>query len=272
MQELKLTYKNSSISYCRIGNGSRIVFCFHGYGETGRSYEFFEKAAGNQFTYYAIDLPFHGKTLWNEGLNFSDTDLLNILASIKSANNFSKENKFYIMGYSLGGRIALRLYQLIPQEIEKTILLAPDGLKLNFWYWFSTQTWAGNKLFSFTMKYPGWFFGLLKLLNKLGWVNSSIFKFVNYYIGDAAIRKLLYRRWTSLRKIKPHLPTIKALISKNKTQTRLIYGRHDRIILPVRGEKFRKRVEDYCTLSTIHAGHQLLHEKHLAELLPALLQ
>lgn len=38
---------------------------------------------------------------------------------------------------------------------------------------------------------PGWFFGLLKLMNKLKLING-IFKFVKYYIGDAEVRRLLY--------------------------------------------------------------------------------
>ena len=56
------------------------------------------------------------------------------------------------------------------------------------------------------MKHPGWFFGFLKVLNKLGLVNASIFKFVNYYIGDKEVRHLLYTRWTTLRKLKPNKP------------------------------------------------------------------
>ena len=121
------------------------------------------------------------------------------------------------------------------------------------------------------MKHPGWFFGFLKLLNKLKLVNASIFKFVNYYIGDKEVRRLLYARWTTLRKLKPRLQKIKQEVKKNDTKVRLVYGQHDRIILSSVGEKFRKGIEDHCTLSVIHSGHQVLHEKHITELLPALL-
>ncbi len=150
-------------------------------------------------------------------------------------------------------------------------MLAPDGLKMNFWYWLSTQTWLGNKFFAFTLKHPGWFFGFLKILNKLKLVNASIFKFVNYYIGDKEVRRLLYARWTTLRKLKPRLKKIKSLINNNNTSVRLVYGMHDRIILSSVGEKFRKGIEDHCTLTVVHSGHQVLHEKHVQEILPALL-
>jgi len=144
-------------------------------------------------------------------------------------------------------------------------------LKVNFWYWISTQTWIGNKLFSFSMKNPGWFFTFLKMLNKLGLVNASIFKFVNYYIGNAEARRLLYQRWITLRRLKPDLEKIKLLIWQHKIPTRLVYGKYDRIILPIRGEKFQKGIETFCTVSVINSGHQVVHENHISQLLPALL-
>jgi pimeloyl-ACP methyl ester carboxylesterase len=201
-------------------------------------------------------------------LNFNAKDLKEIISLITG----NSKGSFILMGFSLGGRIALSLYEALPERIDKMVLLAPDGLKVNFWYWLSTQTWAGNRLFAFTMKYPAWCFGLLKLLNGMKLVNASIFKFVKYYIGDNKARNLLYNRWTCLRKIKPDLTIIKKKIKDHHTPVWLLYGLHDRIILSSVGEKFRKQIEKECRIIHLHAGHQLLHEKHVSEILPALLQ
>lgn len=274
MEHLLLTYKNSQVSYYRFGSGPKQVICFHGYGEEARLYSFLEKHAGNQFTFYAIDLPFHGQTKWNDGLNFSHIDLHQIVRTILlEANEQQKtrNEKLILMGFSLGGRIALSFYQSQPESVEKIILLAPDGLIVNFWYWLATQTWAGNKLFAFSMKYPGWFFAFLKMVNKLGLVNVSVFKFVNFYIGNKEARQLLYQRWTGLRKLKPELKRIKKLIRQYKTLARLVYGKYDRIILPVRGEQFQKGIEEFCIVTVIASGHQVVHENHVEEILPALL-
>jgi pimeloyl-ACP methyl ester carboxylesterase len=247
------------------------MVCFHGYGESADSFCFLEKYAGDQYSFYAIDLPFHGQTQWNEGLNFTGEDLEKILGGILYQEPGTGNQQYSLIGFSLGGRIALSVYEKIPEQIERIVLLAPDGLKVNFWYWLSTQTWIGNRLFAFTMKHPHWFFGFLKILNKIKLVNASIFKFVNYYIGDPEVRQLLYVRWTGLRKLRPDLKRIKSKIRNNATPVRLIYGKHDRIILPERGKKFKDGIEQYCTLSVIHSGHQVLHEKHIEEILPALL-
>jgi pimeloyl-ACP methyl ester carboxylesterase len=242
-----------------------MAFCFHGYGEEADSFSFLDKHAGQLYTFISIDLPFHGQTEWNEGLNCTTPDLAQIIECIVKLENLQHPTsnlQLSFIGFSLGGRVALSLYENMPSQIEKLVLIAPDGLVVNPWYWLATQTWMGNRLFSFTMKKPYWFFGLLKLLNKLKLVNTSIFKFVNYYIGDKEVRRLLYARWTTLRKLKPHLPAVRSAIANNKTAVRLLYGKHDRIILPVRGEKFQKGIEEYCTLTVIESGHQLLHERH----------
>ena len=273
MQHRQLSYKHSTVSYYCFGAGPKQVICFHGYGEEATLYSFLEKYADNQFTFYAIDLPFHGQTKWNDGLDFSHFDLQQIVKVILAETNVQQttnNEKLILMGFSLGGRIALSLYQSQPEDVEKIILLAPDGLIVNFWYWLATQTWAGNRLFAFSMKYPGWFFAFLKMVNKLGLVNASVFKFVNYYIGNKEARQLLYQRWTGLRKLKPDLRRIKKLIRQHKTQTRLVYGKYDRIILPVRGEQFQKGIEEFCTLTVISSGHQVVHENHVEEILPAL--
>lgn len=256
----------------KAGAGHTVILCFHGYGETADYFSFLaELLSPEQYTLIAVDLPFHGKTVWKEGFLFLPADLQKITPLILEQAAVHTDQKIILMGFSLGGRMALQLYQSMPAQIHKLVLMAPDGLKVNFWYWLATQTWAGNKFFAFTMKKPGWFFGLLRLMNKLKLVNSSIFKFVNYYIGDPEVRRLLYSRWTTLRKIKPALPLIKNYIRENKTAVRLVYGKHDRIILSSVGEKFKTGIEEQCTLTVINSGHQVLHEKHAGEIMKALL-
>lgn len=269
MDPFSLPYKSSIIGYRRIGSGSQIVFCFHGYGEESMSYCFLERYLGADFTLYSIDLPFHGTTQWNEGLLFTHHDLQQVIDAILNGHAHPKNAKYFLAGYSLGGRIALSHYQSHSARVAKLILLAPDGLKVNSWYWLATQTYVGNRFFAFTMKKPPWFFGLLKLMNKCGFVNSSIFKFVKYYIDNPEVRRLLYARWTTLRKLKPNLKRIKKFILENKTPVTLVYGKHDRIILPSVGEKFKKGIEEHCEIVVIESGHQVLHEKHVGQLLPA---
>jgi len=267
MEAGQLHYKNSVIQFYKFGTGPKTVLCIHGYGESAPTFGFLESYAGKEITFYAFDLPFHGNTIWNEGLTVQKNDLLEITKLLLP----QQIDKFSLLGFSIGARIALTMYELTPNRVEKMVLLAPDGLKVNFWYWLATQTWCGNKLFKLTMYHPQWFFGFLKLLHKLKWVNTSIFKFVSHYIKNPEIRHALYLRWTALRKISPQRNHIKTEIAIRETNVRLVYGKHDRIILSSTGEKFMKGIEANCTLTIITSGHQVLQEQHAAVLVKSLL-
>jgi pimeloyl-ACP methyl ester carboxylesterase len=253
-------YKNSFIHVELFGNGNKWLFCFHGFGEDGKSFKVLEDVLGGEYILVAIDLPFHGKTTWNEGLLITPDDLLTILDKIVENNScINLSSKFSFLAFSLGGRIALHLLQLIPSKIERVVLLAPDGLQLNFWYWLGTQTNLGNKLFSYTMKKPKWFFTMMNVAGKMRLLNKSIIKFARYYLDDSRERELLYKRWTTMRKFKPEASLIKNKIDKYDIPVRLLFGKYDRMILTGDSSFFgsNKNVK----VMELAAGHQLLKEK-----------
>lgn len=269
MHSAFFSFRSSQIHYSYGGNGSSLLLCFHGYGESEQSFHFLDHYLPDHYRMIAIDLPFHGKTQWKEGLACTTNDMVAIVTAIL-AQVGNGATRFTLIGFSMGGRVALSILQAIPAQVEQLILLAPDGLKVNAWYWLATQTWMGNALFRFTMKYPGWFFFILNAMNRLGVINQSVYKFTRHYIDDENIRFQLYHRWTCMRKIRPDLFQIKTLIRQYQLPVRLLYGQYDRIILPVRGEKFREGIENYCTLQVLPTGHQVLQEKNAAAILALL--
>jgi pimeloyl-ACP methyl ester carboxylesterase len=269
MESHFIAYKTSQIHYLKIGKGRKLLFCFHGYGETAASFLFFEKHVADEFTLIAIDFPFHGSTVWKEGLIFTSSDLIIIMEKITQETSFFTEKKF-LVGYSMGGRVALDLVTQMPDQVEKIVLLAPDGLRISFWYWLSTQTWCGNKLFLFTMQRPGWFFLFLKGGRRLHMINQSVFKFAENYIHDKQARQVLYERWTTMRRFRPKLAAIKELIRSNRIPIALLYGEFDRIIRHQRAAGFKEGIEAYCTITITKAGHQLLQEKNAAAIIPLL--
>lgn len=263
MQSAILLYKHSSVHYRYGGNGPRVLCCLHGYGEAASSFDFLETYKAGDYTIISIDLPYHGLTQWKEGLNFSNRDLAEIVQAILTARGIPSSSSFTLLGFSMGGRAALSLLQTIPQQVERLVLLAPDGLKVNGWYWLATQTWIGNSIFRFTMHHPGWFFFLLNAGNKMKLINQSVYKFTRHYIHDQGIRQELYNRWTCMRHIRPHLSQIKEYVQQYRIPVRLLYGQYDRIILPQPAERFRNGIEEFCVITMLPAGHQVLQEKHM---------
>jgi len=282
-----LPYRSSQLHYYAWGNGPRILFAFHGYGETGASFAFIGEALGALdpgWTVIAIDLPFHGRTEWKEGLSFTPEQLYAIMQAIaghRAANepglpanalvHAQPSPPWRLLGYSMGGRVALQLLGGHPRSVDRLVLLAPDGMKVNIWYRIATRTAAGNRLFRWTMRRPGWLFLLLRFCNALRLVNPSIYKFAVHYIDDRRVRRDLYIRWTAMRRFQPNLATIAAIIRQRNLRVSLVYGRHDRIIRWETAERFRNRgIAGQCQLILLDAGHQLLRPAFLPDILPLL--
>lgn len=254
-------YRSSLVHYLHAGKSGNVFICFHGYGENASSFDLLQNAVGETQTLICIDLPYHGATSWKEMEPFSINDLCDIVENIFASLDL-RVKKFSLIGYSMGGRVALAFTEKYPSHIDKLILLAPDGLKVNFWYRLATQTSIGNRLFKFTMEKPQWFMWMLKLGNRLNIINPSIFKFTHHYIDNSRVRKELYERWTGMRKIKPDLRQIKQQINSSGIRLFMLFGKHDRIILPVNGERFARGIQ-HCQLKILPCGHRLLEQKNI---------
>ncbi len=267
MQSNFIPYKNSSIHYCLYGKGVQFVFCFHGYGGNAESFAFLEERLGEDYTLAAIDLPFHGQTEWNDGLNFEPAELVEIIKQIKAIiqpNSPSTDQKITLLGYSMGGRVALHLLQIIPEALRRVVLIAPDGLHKSLWYAFSTQTWLGNKVFRRAMHKPARFFWVLKMAERYKLVHASIVKVTHYYMDDATKRSELYKRWTTMRRFKPNLGLLKKIIPQNKIAVRFLFGKYDNIILSEKSVIFKD--DENIEINIIEAGHRLMQEKYSGEI------
>jgi pimeloyl-ACP methyl ester carboxylesterase len=168
------------------------------------------------------------------------------------------------MGYSMGARLSLYLTQILFRHIERLVLIAPDGLRINFWHSIATHTWIGNKLLSYTIDNPVWFLAMLNFAERTKLINKSISSFVHYYMDDVEQRFILYNRWTSMRKFEPNLWKIKRLINKHKIKLGMMFGRYDNIIPLAGGQSFYVGIEDHTVLKVVDLGHNLLNEGNAA--------
>jgi len=162
----------------------------------------------------------------------------------------------------MGGRIAMKLFELMPHRISKMVLVAPDGLHQNKWQWFVTKTKLGNRLFKYTMYNPNWIFNFIGFAKRFNLMNKSIIKFIHYYLDDPVERANLYKIWTTTRQYRPNLRLVKKLVTSHKVPMNILFGKHDRIIITKRGNQFKKGLESLVTVQELDAGHQLLQKKY----------
>lgn len=252
--------KNNHISVYQYGFGPRILIAFHGFGESGKSFSGFEAVFGKEFTIYAPDLPLHGATEWNSSQVVSRDleELAEILLSRSGALRCS------ILGYSMGGRMALCLAQRFILQTDCLVLLAPEGLKKNFWFSFATGTLTGHFLFRYIIFHPVLFNFLLAAGTRLSLVNESLSKFVSRHLNTKQERQQVYHLWMKMKKMKPDVPFLLQQVKIMKLPVWAWFGHYDRVVPPSTG-KLLKTLPD-AHVSIVQNGHQLLIPEVIEEI------
>lgn len=245
-----------SIHYQRFGRGATPVVALHGYGETGQHFAALGSLLAEEYSLLCPDLPLHGETRWT-GQPLSPDTLTDLLFALCEKEGFAA-GRLTALGYSMGARLLLAAFLQRPGAFGRLVLVAPDGLTVNAWYRFATQTIAGNRLFRYTMTHPGWFFRAAALAEKARLLNESVFKFIHRYLDDPQQRQALYERWTYFRYFRSRPPQVTLLAKNSRLPVQLILGQHDRIIPPALGRRWQARCGDSCQLHIIPAGHRLL--------------
>jgi pimeloyl-ACP methyl ester carboxylesterase len=264
-----LNIRKNIIHYTSYGNGPELIFCLHGYGESGESFAYLGEKLGDRFTLVCPDLPLHGKTDWIEE-TFEPTDLDAIF--IQLADTFNRREPFVLAGFSMGGRLAVAFTEKYPTRIKRLFLIASDGLKENTWYWLATQTKSGNQLFRSTMKNPRWLFSMMDVALQLKLLNLSYYKFTHLYLDDAVQRNDLYARWTLFRKFRPSIKKFQAIIRRYKIPILIFCGAYDRIIPSAQASSLLKGAGINNRLIILETGHRLLKPPHVASVAKNILQ
>jgi len=267
-----ITHKDYEIEFFEYGNGSHIIFAFHGFNNHAEDFKAFGEIAGNEYKVVAINLFFHGDSHAHTDIverGFSIDDLKKLFDSISAL--FPAE-KYTLMGYSLGGRIVLKLLEIYPEKIEKIILIAPDGIRISPLYRYLTQFTAGQTLFKRVADNPTYFFVLARLIKSFRIVGEKKYAFAINNFDTKQKREKIFLVWMIFRRIISEGSKIKDVIKKYNIPVHLFFGKHDKIIPPSIGIRFQKGMEKYVTLNTLDSGHRLLKEntlKEIAEILAA---
>ena len=106
------------------GNKETLLF-LHGFTWTSEAWTSIAEALSERFHCLAVDLPGHGETLWPDDPELLDFDevvrsLLDLVAKLKHGS-------LGLGGYSLGGRLALRLATMAPGSFDRLVLIGASA-------------------------------------------------------------------------------------------------------------------------------------------------
>ncbi len=247
-----------TLAYRTYGHGPLPVLAFHGFGRTGADFAILEKELGDHCTLYAFDLHFHGQSpSYPERAEtpFTPRELAVFFAAFADRIGAAKVN---LLGYSLGGRIALSLLEQMSERIERVFLAAPDGLITRPWYRGLAASRTGRGFYRRFVEKPSVVHGIIDGLRATRLMNERMHRFLKGQTDSKAKRMLVRDVWLSYREIEPDLATVGAQVKAHHIPVHLFFGTHDRVIKPAFGPNLSKHAPELVRQQELPFGHVLL--------------
>src|SRR5690606_1492944 len=165
---------------------TKLLIAFHGFGQHAAVFHQLAEFLNANYTVVAFDFPGQSAHLWREK-HYPDTKLLwHFIQKISAEFGVDKVS---LLGYSMGGRMAMCLTEYYPERVEQLVLLAPDGLQQNIWYRLATHTFCGRLIFHQVIRHPESWMKRIDLLIEKGVVSSRWQKLVRNTLKSHEFRE-----------------------------------------------------------------------------------
>ncbi len=177
-----------------IGSGQKIMVAFVGFAQEADELEDWVDELPD-YTVYFID--------WDDKVTDSshDTSLSaeDWLTAFKAFLDAHKINKFEMLGFSLGTRLALEAASALNERVDRLWLLAPLGVIRNYWYSLATR-WPGRGIFRYFLDKPEKLVWWANRLLAIRGISSGMARVVRLYSKDKKALQRVYQAWQFCRK------------------------------------------------------------------------
>ena len=252
-----ITSGDEQLHYLQWGNGPRLLLAFHGYETDAWIFGDFVPHLSSEYTIIAIDLPHHGHTKWPGQKAWRTADLLATVQALMDAHNVKKVS---LLGYSIGGRVCLSVLEGIPASIDKVVLMATDGLSINFYFNFFTRTFFGRKIFGHMLGQPTGYLRFIDWLKKNKLVHESRHRFVMHFLQNEQKRNILLNAWPAMRDLMPEPKAVRKLIKQYHISVSIFMGEYDKVMPPALAHQFKEGLNT-VQVNVLNKGHHIFdHE------------
>lgn len=240
-----------------------VVVGFHGFARPLEDLKTVHEAWPVAHTMISIHLPHHGasKPITDSGpidQPISPATLNRIIEAIIE-KEIPKSSQRTLLGYSIGGRIALALTADAPDKWNQLILLAPDGLKKSPFYTLTVHTRLGRWIWFFIDRNEKRVWKWTDTLYRWGLISQHLHGFAYFHTESHEMRMMVWNGWRSHRACWPnHRSIVKSLTQVPRVK--LIFGEFDKIIPYHNSKRLRKLTQglEHVSFHSIRSGHNML--------------
>ncbi|MGB1075422.1 MAG: alpha/beta fold hydrolase [Flavobacteriales bacterium] len=254
----------------RKNNSHRVIIAFHGFARPLEDMLVFQDKWPENASVLSIHLMHHGQSgpVERGDHPIAPSVWMDLIREVLAKHDFI-EAKVDLVGYSIGGRIALTLLAEAPTFWNHVLLLAPDGLvknpfyritvhtRLGRWVWFAMDRHA-KKVMQWNDRFLAW-----------GIISKHLHEFGRFHMSSHEMRMMVWHGWRSHRCCWPrHLEITNALSKREVSgaKTTCIFGQKDKII-PVRNARRLRRMTrelQHVHFEVIPSGHGML-QAHIVD-------
>lgn len=172
-----------------------------------------------------------------------------------------------MLGYSIGGRVALTLLVFNPKKWDLVVLMAPDGLKKAPLYQLTVHTRLGRWMWFYIDRHSD---RILRWNDRLlSWrlISKHLHGFGEFHIKSHEMRMMVWNGWRAHRSCWPSHRAIHTACQQTTQPIHLFFGLHDQIIPPGNGQRLKRMTHalPHVHFHHLSSGHAMLKDRILDE-------
>ena len=253
MQPVLFDYQSNSIHTLKFGKGEDLLIVFPGYGDKATTFLKLEKGLAKKYTTYVVDLPKHGETTWSQP-QFTPTFFIAIIHLILQTE---KRKEFALMGHSYGGRVVLKMIPHFIQQLNRIILIAPDGLKNRDFSPIKNMPVTFRKLVKKWESAPQKTLAMARWLHCKKLLPNHSLAFFERQLSKPYRVERLFLYWLSIPSFQIKPKEIQQILNKEKIPVDVFMGTQDQIIPAHLGIRFCKGLSN-ANLYLLEEGHLII--------------
>jgi pimeloyl-ACP methyl ester carboxylesterase len=256
LASMGIEFEHGNLFCYKTGSGQerkKALLLFHGVGQDHTVFNSLVHNLTDSFNCYAFDLFFHGRSQWKDHIPMTKEEWSRGLSRFLERENI---DRFDVLGYSLGGRLALATTEAFPDKADNLYMVAGEGVRKNFWYSWATHPLFGQPLFKGITRNPSVLFTLLKIGERLKIIPTSMRILALSQMRSPEKRNQVYGSWILLSKLNMTTSALNRIVDENKINLHFLFGGIDRIMTPREAKVIQKQIPRARVeiLSTNHAG------------------
>lgn len=245
-------FEGAKLHWWRWGSGPQNLLAFHGFGQHGQHFQPFAQALGPAYTLWSFDMFFHGQSVWPDPNKPLDREFwCRLISAFLIEKNIAR---FELCGYSMGGKFALATLELKASQVDRLLLIAPDGIRTSFWYSMATYPSWARRFFRSMVEKPEPFYKLVHHLERYRLMDKGILRFADWHMSNTEKRMKVYNSWTVFSPLRFNMRHIASLITSHGITLEMYLGRYDKIMTPEGMQRLLRHLKDY-KLEILNTGH-----------------